>query len=74
MWCCDDDRGLIGIQYESRTVTVLISHVGIEVDQLNKALEDPRVIEAAVALKAKHEGEWRNDVGVVVVVGVAVLY
>jgi len=37
-------------------VTILISHVGIEGDQLTKALQNPSVIEAAEALKAKHEG------------------
>lgn len=56
-WLCVV-RGLIGIEFESRTVTVLISHVGIEGQQLELALADPRVTEAAAALKAKHAGRY----------------
>ncbi len=49
--------GLIGIELETRTVTVLISHVGIEGSLLKSAMATPRVQEEVATLKAKHKGK-----------------
>ena len=34
--------GLIGVEYDKRIVMVVMSHVGIEPDQLTAALADPK--------------------------------
>ena len=49
--------GLIGIELERRTVTVLISHVGIEGSLLRKAMATQRVQEETAALRRKHKGK-----------------
>lgn len=49
--------GLIGIELETRTVTVLISHVGIEGSLLTKAMATARVQEETAALRHKHKGK-----------------
>lgn len=49
--------GLIGIELETRTVTVLISHVGIEGALLKRAMAQEPVKAETARLKAKHEGK-----------------
>jgi trehalose-6-phosphate synthase len=39
--------GLIGVEYDRRIVMVVMSHVGIEPDQLNAALKKPIVGEVS---------------------------
>ena len=53
---CAASRGLIGIEFESRTVTVLISHVGIEGSLLTSAMEEEHTVREAEAIRAKHPG------------------
>ena len=49
--------GLIGIELETRTVTVLISHVGIEGSLLTTAMATQKVQEETAALRRKHKGK-----------------
>ena len=49
--------GLIGIELETRTVTVLISHVGIEGSLLTTAMATQRVQEETAELRRKHKGK-----------------
>ncbi|CAM9312632.1 unnamed protein product [Phaeothamnion confervicola] len=49
--------GLIGVEYDRRTVMVVMSHVGVEPILLNKAAaKEGTPGKAAAALKTKHEG------------------
>ncbi len=49
--------GLIGIELETRTVTVLISHVGIEGALLKRAMAHEKTKAEIARLQAKHEGK-----------------
>jgi trehalose-6-phosphate synthase len=42
-----EQGGLIGVEYDRRIVMVVMSHVGIEPDQLNAALKKPIVREVS---------------------------
>ncbi|KAG5184819.1 trehalose 6-phosphate phosphatase [Tribonema minus] len=48
--------GLIGVEYDKRTVMVVMSHVGIEPEQLDEGLARPETAKASLAaeLRAKH--------------------
>lgn len=48
--------GLIGVEYDGRTVMVVMSHVGVEPDQMNKALSMPSTKAIAQSLESKHPG------------------
>jgi hypothetical protein len=58
LWCgavrCN--RGLIGLDYEGRPVTVLICHVGVEGAQLTQAMQHPQAQEMEQTLRDKHQG------------------
>jgi trehalose-6-phosphate synthase len=42
-----EQGGLIGVEYDRRIVMVVMSHVGIEPDQLNAALKKPGIAEVS---------------------------
>jgi trehalose 6-phosphate synthase/phosphatase len=49
--------GNLGVDYKGKNVVITISHVGIESNAIREASRDPDVIEAAQALREKHQGK-----------------
>jgi trehalose-6-phosphate synthase len=49
--------GILVVDVGNREVIVSMSHVSIEPDQLQRALDDPEVTRMAEAIRAKHAGK-----------------
>lgn len=49
--------GNLGVEYRGRNVVITISHVGIEIAAIRRALNDPKVQEASRKLREKHAGK-----------------